>query len=99
MSIPSAISPSDLGGWVVLALMLPGFLVLVGVVVAFVVSKPRRSGPDEAVPGYYHVMGIDRRTGQSREVTFQAAGEAAARGRAELDDIVVTEVRLVDESK
>jgi hypothetical protein len=94
-------SPSNpapgLGGWFVLVLMLPGFLVLVGVVVAFVFGKARRGGP-EAAPGYYHVMGIDRRTNEPRAATFHAAGEAAARGRAELDGILVTDVRRVQQA-
>src|SRR5437763_641320 len=81
--------------WVLIALLAPGFLVLVVVVVAFIV---RPQAPAAGGPGYYHIQGVDKVTGKSRETTVQASGPDSARGRAELDGIVVTEVRQVNRS-
>ena len=80
-------------GWVLIALGAPGLLVLVGVVVAFIV---RPQTPSAGGSGYYHILGVDKVTGKSRETTVQASGPDSARGRAELDGIVATEVRQVD---
>ena len=77
--------------------MLPGLIVLVGVVVMYLLSRQRTGKDALPTPGYFHVLGIDKTSGERRESTFHAASEDAARGRAELEGIVVTEIRLVNE--
>lgn len=87
-----------LGGWLLVLLLTPGLLIMVGLVLAYVLARPKRNGPAVPAPGYYHVLGIDRQTGQRREATFHAETQQSARGRAELDGIIVTDIRMVDES-
>ena len=89
----SALTLSE-GGWLVLVLVAPGLLALVAVVVAFIVRP--RSGLHG--PGYYHILGFDKASGARRELTVHADSQSAARWRAELDGIVVTEVTQVHES-
>ena len=89
---------ADVNGWVILALMLPGLLVLIGLVAGFVLRRPEKGEAAMPAPGYYHVMGLDRTTGTKRESTFHAQSVQSARGRAEMEGIVVTEVRQVNES-
>jgi hypothetical protein len=79
------------GGWLVILLLAPGLLVLVGVVIAFLVRPGRTANG----PGYYHVLGFEEASGRPRDITVHAGSAAAARGRAELEGIVVTEVRRV----
>jgi hypothetical protein len=82
------------GGWFVILLAAPGLLVIVAVVVTLLL---RRRGKDaEAGPGYYHVMGFDKTTQASRALTVQADSPAAARGRAEMQGIIATDVKRVD---
>src|SRR5436309_15702828 len=79
------------GGWLVILLVAPGLLVLVAVVVAFLFR------PGRAVngPGYYHVLGFEQASGKPRDMTVHAGSAAAARGRAEFEGVIVTEVRRV----
>ncbi len=98
MPCPASIHIADVNGWVILALMLPGLLVLIGLVAGFVLRRPKRGERAMPAPGYYHVMGIDRATGAKRESTFHAQSSQSARGRAELEGIVVTGIRQVNES-
>ena len=90
-----AIDPT---GWIVLALLAPGLMVLIGVVTMFVLSKPKKGKPIIPAPGYYHVLGVDKQSGERRETTFHAQSREAANGRAEMEGIVVTEIRQVNES-
>ncbi|HTL28437.1 MAG TPA: hypothetical protein VL282_04430 [Tepidisphaeraceae bacterium] len=46
-------------------------------------------------PGTYHVIGVDRTTREDKEITLDAASSQNAKVKAELDGIVVTEVRRV----
>jgi len=80
------------GGWLVILLLAPGLLALVAVVVAFL-FRPGRATDG---PGYYHVLGIEPSSGKPRDMTVHAGSAAAARGRAELDGIIVTDVRRVE---
>ena len=75
-----------------------GICVLIGIVVMFVLSKPKKGTLLIPAPGYYHVLGVDRTTGERRETTFHAQTREAANGRAEMEGIVVTEIRQVNES-
>src|SRR3954452_17066382 len=95
MSIADGPIPAPLaeGGWLVILLLAPGLLVLIAVVVAFL-FRPRRAG--DGGPGYYHVLGIEKATGKTRDMTVHAGSAVAARGRAELDGVVVTDVRRVE---
>ena len=81
------------GGWLVILLAAQGLLALVGVVVAFLFRPPDVDGP-----GYYHILGFDKTTGTRRETTVRAESLAIARGRADLDGIVITEIKQVKES-
>jgi hypothetical protein len=92
------LTTETLGGWLIVLLLTPGLLVMVGLVLAYVLSRTKRTGPTVPTPGYYQVLGIDRQTGQRREATFHAETQQSARGRAELDGIIVTDIRMVDES-
>ena len=95
MSITDGPIPFPLaeGGWLVILLIAPGLLVLVAVVVAFLVRPVRTTDG----PGYYHVLGIEQSSGKPRDMTVHAGSLAAARGRAELEGVIVTEVRRVEE--
>ncbi|MDB5296304.1 MAG: hypothetical protein JWO31_2287 [Phycisphaerales bacterium] len=84
--------------WTIFLLLLPGLAALVCVVLFSVVKRPEKAGQTDPAPGYYHVLGIDKATGAGREATLHAATEQGARGRAEMDGILVTEVRRVNES-
>lgn len=46
-------------------------------------------------PGHFQVIGVHRATREDRAITVQAASSANARVKAELDGIIVTEVRRV----
>lgn len=92
----SAFQSFQLGGWVVLALMAPGLIVLVGIVLLYVLRAPPKDDPAMPAPGYFHVMGVDRETGERRESTFAANSQQSAAGRAELEGIIVTEIRRVN---
>jgi hypothetical protein len=85
-----------LGAWLVVLLAAPGLLVIVAVVATLLLR--RRGKEADAGPGYYHVMGFDKATQASRELTLQADSAAAARGRADMEGIVATEVRRVQDS-
>ena len=89
------LSPS-LGGWLIIALLAPGLLILIGLVVMFVISRNGADSESAASPGYYHVLGIDGSSGAKREATFHAQTLQGAQGRAEMDGIIVTEIRRVD---
>jgi hypothetical protein len=80
------------GGWLVILLVAPGLLALAAVVVAFLF----RPGRATEGPGYYHVMGIEQSSGRPHDMTVHAGSAAAARGRAEFEGIIVTEVRRVE---
>jgi hypothetical protein len=80
------------GGWLVILLVAPGLLALAAVVVAFLF----RPGRATEGPGYYHVMGIEQSSGRPHDMTIHAGSAAAARGRAEFEGIIVTEVRRVE---
>ena len=82
-------------GWLLILLVVPGLLVLLAVVTALLL---RRRGRDAAGPGYYHVLGFDKNTQARRELTLRADSPTAARGRAEMDGIVATDVRRVEDS-
>lgn len=89
------------GNWLILALLLPGLIVLIGVVLAFALERrkgPGRPDPSAPAPGYYLVLGIDDKNGAARQATFHADSESGARGRATMDGIVVTEIRRVEET-
>jgi hypothetical protein len=81
------------GGWLVILLVAPGLLALAAVVVAFL-FRPGRATAEG--PGYYHVMGIEQSSGRPHDMTIHAGSAAAARGRAEFEGIIVTEVRRVE---
>ena|SRR5689334_10929630 len=85
-------APLAEGGWLVILLVAPGLLVLVAVVVAFL-SRPGKASNG---PGYYHVLGIEQSSGKPRDMTVHASSAAAARGRAELEGIIATDVRRVE---
>lgn len=82
-------------GWALLLLLAPGLLILIAVVVMFIVhpGKLQVSGP-----GYYHVLGFDRTTHERREATLHADSPRSARGLAEMNGIVVTEITQIDDS-
>ena len=80
------------GGWLVILLLAPGLLILGAVVVAFL-FRPGRTADG---PGYYHVLGIEQASGKPRDMTVHAGSAAAARGRAEFEGVMVTEVRRVE---
>lgn len=80
--------------WVVLLLLAPGLLILIAVVVAFILHRPRR--PTDPMPGYYHVLGVDAMTGARRESTFYAQSRESALGRAAMEGIVVMDVQRVE---
>jgi hypothetical protein len=85
-----------MGTWLVILLAAPGLFVIVAVVMTFLL---RRRGKDAgAGPGYYHVMGFDKATQASRQLTLQADSPAAARGRAEMEGIIATDVKRVEDS-
>ena len=85
-----------MGAWLVILLAAPGLFVIVAVVATLLL---RRRGKDaEAGPGYYHVLGFDKATQASRQLTLQADSPAAARGRAEMQGIIATEVKRVEDS-
>ena len=86
-----------MGTWLVILLAAPGLIVIVAVVLTLLLR--RRSKEPVGGPGYYHVMGFDKATQVSREVTVRADSAAAARGRADMDGIVATEVRRVEDSE
>ena len=89
----------DIGGWILLALMLPGVIVIVGVVIAFIIRRRENIPPPAAsAPGYWRVLGVDSQTGEKRETMFHAESRQSAEGRALLEGIVATEVQPVDES-
>jgi hypothetical protein len=46
-------------------------------------------------PGSYRVIGVDRATREDKDITIEAASSDNARVKAELEGIVVTEVRRV----
>jgi hypothetical protein len=46
-------------------------------------------------PGSYRVIGVDRTTREDKDITIEAASSDNARVKAELEGIVVTEVRRV----
>ena len=85
-----------MGTWLVILLAAPGLIVIVAVVLTLLLR--RRSKEPPGGPGYYHVMGFDRATQASRELTVRADSPSAARGRAEMDGIVATDVRRVEDS-
>ncbi len=80
--------------WLLVLLVAPGLLVLITVVVV-ALFRPRAPGEG---PGYYHILGFDKTTQARRELTVQAGSRESARGRAEMDGIVVTEINQVNES-
>jgi hypothetical protein len=84
-----------LGTWLVILLAAPGLFVLVAVVVTLMLR--RRAKDAAAGPGYYHVLGFDKASQARRELTLRADSPAAARGRAEMEGIVATDVRRVEE--
>ena len=87
---------SRMAVWLVVLLIGPGLLVLVAVVASFML---RRGEKDAAAGrGYYHVMGFDKATQAHRELTLQADSPAAARGRAEMEGIIATDVRRVGDA-
>ena len=85
-----------MGTWLVILLAAPGLLVIVAVVATLMLRR-RDKGAD-AGPGYYHVLGFDKATQAARQLTLQADSPAAARGRAEMEGIVATDVRRVEDS-
>ena len=46
-------------------------------------------------PGTYRVIGVDRETRTDKDITVEAASSDNARVKAELEGLVVTEVRRV----
>ncbi len=83
-------------GWVVLVMLAPGLIVIIGVAVAFLFHRAPK--PDSDGPRYFHVLGIDPKTNAARELTLQAEGPGAARGLAQLQGIIVTDVTPIVES-
>jgi hypothetical protein len=94
LALPLAIDTGGLGGWLVILLVTPGLVVLLAVMTALLLRRRRDA---DAGPGYYHVLGVDPATQARRELTVRADSPQAARGRAQMDGIVVTEVRRVQE--
>lgn len=90
----------EFGGWIVLALMLPGLIILFGAVIAFIVRRKSKSDTAEAeTAGYYRVLGVDENSGQRRESFFHANSRSGAEGRARMEGIVVTEIHRVDDNE
>jgi hypothetical protein len=83
-------------GWVVLAMVVPGLVVLIGVAIAFLFHRAPKTANDG--PRYFHVLGFDPKTNSGRELTLQAEGPSAARGLAQLQGIIVTDVTPIVES-
>ena len=83
-------------GWVVLVMLAPGLIVLISVAVAFLFHRPPQADGDG--PRYFHVLGFDPKTNAARELTLQAEGPSAARGLAQLQGIIVTDVTPIVES-
>jgi len=83
-------------GWVVLALVVPGLIVLMSVVIAFLFHRAPK--PDSEGPRYFHILGFDPKTNAGRELTLQADGPSAARGLAQMQGIIVTDVTPIVES-
>lgn len=83
--------------WVIVALVLPGTLIVVGAVLAFIFKRRGRAEPVQDEPGYFRVLGVDVATGQRREALYHATSRAAAEGRARMDGIIATEVRRADD--
>jgi hypothetical protein len=92
------LADSNLSGWIVLALLAPGLIVLIGVVAMYLLRKPGSDDLSAHAPGYYHVIGVDSESGKRREATFHADSAAGARGRARLEGIVALEIRQIDAS-
>lgn len=93
-----AVQVDTIGGWIFLALMLPGAVVIFAVVIAFIVRRRRHTDePVGPTSGYWRVLGIDSQTGQKRESMFHADSRLAAQGRAEMEGIVITDIHPVDE--
>jgi hypothetical protein len=82
-------------GWVVLAMVVPGLIVLIGVAVAFLFHRTPKV--DNGGPRYFHILGFDPKTNSGRELTLQAEGPSAARGLAQLQGIIVTDVTPIVE--
>ena len=87
----------DAAVWVIVALALPGTLIVVGAVLAFLFKRRGRAEVLQDEPGYFRVMGVDAATGQRREALFHATSRDAAEGRARMEGIVATEVRRVED--
>jgi hypothetical protein len=77
-------------GWVVLAMVLPGLIVLVGVAVGFLLHRPPPA--DDEGPRQFHVLGFDPKTNQSRELTLTAPDPIAARELGQMQGIIVSDV-------
>jgi len=80
-------------GWVLLVMLAPGLIVLIGVAIAFLFHRAPRVADDG--PRYFHVLGFDPKTHSSREMTLLAEGPSAARGLAQMQGIVVTDVTAI----
>ncbi len=96
LALGAAFDTGRMGAWLVILLAAPGLLVIVAVVTTLMLR--RREKDAEAGPGYYHVMGFDKATQASRQLTLQADSPAAARGRAEMEGIIATDVKRVEDS-
>jgi hypothetical protein len=77
-------------GWVVLVMVSPGLIILIGVAIAFLFHRAPRIANDG--PRCFHVLGFDPKTNASRELTLMAEDPSAARGLAQMQGIIVTDV-------
>jgi len=83
-------------GWVVLAMVTPGLIVLITVAIAFLFHRAPKIKDDG--PRYFHILGFDPKTNSGRELTLQAEGPSAAREMAQMQGIIVTDVTPVPET-
>lgn len=83
--------------WVVIALVLPGTLIVFGAVIAFIVRRNSRQEMQQGIAGYYRVLGVDATSGERRESFFHADSRSAAEGRARLEGIIPTEIHRIDD--
>jgi hypothetical protein len=82
---------------ILLVLLVPAGIILLLLRVGLRTSgQPKPSGfPVVDGPGTFLVIGVDRATRADKSITVSAASSENARVKAELDGVVVTEVRRV----
>ena len=88
--------PNGLTGWIVLALMLPGAIIVFGLMLTYLLQRTGKADvPPTGEPGYYRVLGVDAQTGQKRESLIHAENRMSAEGQARMEGIIVTHIEQV----